>query len=100
MMCSVYSFGVDVSKRSLDCFVLPDKKAFRVSNDEAGIAHLADRVCAPLQTHLGGSGGRSHIPCPLWSERVWRSIAGSRSWRDCMSGSASALFVPNRGSAL
>jgi transposase len=45
MTCPVYSFGIDLSKRALDCFLLPDKRAFRLSNDEAGIADLADRVC-------------------------------------------------------
>ncbi len=44
MMCPVYSFGVDLSKRCLDCFLRPDKSAFRLSNNEAGIAQLADRV--------------------------------------------------------
>jgi transposase len=50
MTCPVYSFGVDLSKHSLDCFLLPDKSAFRVTNDEAGIAQLDGRVRALRHT--------------------------------------------------
>lgn len=40
----VYSFGVDLSKRWLDCCVLPDQSHFRLSHDSAGVSHLCDRA--------------------------------------------------------
>lgn len=46
----VYSLGVDLSKRVLDCFLLPDQSRFRLATDEAGIAQLRDRARDLLRT--------------------------------------------------
>jgi transposase len=35
---------VDLSKHFLDCFLLPDKSHFRLSNDSAGVSQLCDRA--------------------------------------------------------
>src|SRR5512135_2708360 len=46
----VYSFGVDLSKRFLDCFLLPEQSRFRLTHDEAGITQLRDRARDLLRT--------------------------------------------------
>src|SRR5512135_888081 len=46
----VSSLGVDLSKTFLDCFLLPDKKAFRLTHDDAGLSHLCERVRALVKT--------------------------------------------------
>src|SRR5512135_2422769 len=45
----VYNIGVDLSKHFLDCFLLPDKSHFRLSNDSAGVSQLCDRARELLQ---------------------------------------------------
>ena len=51
--------GIDVSQEKLDVHVLPSGEAFVVSNDEAGIGDLADRLAgfAPSLVALEATGG-------------------------------------------
>jgi transposase len=46
MTPAISSLGVDLSKTFLDCFLLPDKEAFRLTYDDAGLDHLCERVRA------------------------------------------------------
>src|SRR5512135_1182237 len=45
----VYTIGVDLSKRWLDGFLLPDQSHFRLSHDTAGVSHLGDRARELIQ---------------------------------------------------
>ncbi|HEX9154522.1 MAG TPA: hypothetical protein VF819_03095 [Nitrospira sp.] len=49
MPTPVYNIGVDLSKRFLDGFLLPDKSHFRLNNDSAGVSQLCDRARELLQ---------------------------------------------------
>lgn len=51
--------GIDVSQEKLDVHVLPSGEAFVISNDEAGIGDLADRLAgfAPSLVALEATGG-------------------------------------------
>jgi transposase len=51
--------GIDVSKATLDCAVVPSKEYFQVTNDAAGIAQLLERIAGlkPDLLVLEASGG-------------------------------------------
>lgn len=87
-MSIVASIGIDVSKDMLD-ISLDGARPFRIANDPASCAQLAERLTRPCTVHLEASGGHERlvrraleaagIPVrtldPLKARRLWQSQA-------------------------
>lgn len=77
--------GIDVSKATLDCAVVPSRMHFQVTNDEAGIAQLIERLheLKPELVVLEASGGYETAPATTLAGALFRvAVVNPRQVRD------------------
>ncbi len=77
--------GVDVSKHSLDVCILPDGKSFAVSNDQAGIDSLLERLHhSPVELVVLEASGRYERPvaAALAAAGIVLAVVNPRQARD------------------
>ena len=77
--------GIDVSKATLDCAAVPDKRSMRVSNDDSGIAQLITwlREMQPDLVVLEASGGYETAAATALAGALFRmAVVNPRQVRD------------------